>query len=289
MSEVKKSDLTYLQNEILKDLASLDKKLSDKISQLSSSLEIQKLTNEQKFILNNDNYSYLLKKLESNEEIKEIKNQFSEFKSEITQNQFVNNSKISSLEKNLRDACYKYDEYFTNNIFCPSLIGNGAKYKDNKTFYEYIDKKLAELTIYKEKNIIDFKKYKEKTDSSLSQIKLRTDDSEKKYFEFCYAKINEAKDEITVKFNLLDESINNLKIENGKYSYDLLKKSEDLQNQINTLRNIKDNINNRLNEQAEKYKNYNNDMVKLFESQKNEFTIIKSIKEIKIKKFLCLF
>ena len=276
MSEVKKSDIIYLQNEILKDMAALDKKLSDKITQLTQAFEINKLTTEQKLELSTDNFNFLLKKIESNEELKNIKNQFSEFKNDINQSQFINTSKISAIEKDLKNACYKYDNYFSNNIFTPGLIGNGAKYKDIKTFREYIDKKLAELILYKDKNIIDFKKYKEKNDKILSQIKIRTDDSEKKYFEFCYEKINEAKNEIMIKFSLLDESLNNLKIENGKYSFDLLKKSEDLQNQINDLKNIKDNINIRLNEQAEKYQNYNNDMVKLFQSQKDEFVLIKS-------------
>ena len=78
------------------------------------------------------------------------------------------------------------------------------------------------------------------------------------------------------KFNLLDESINNIKIENGKYSFDLIKKSEDLQNQINTFKNIEQDINTKLKEQSEKYQNYNNDLVKLFESQSDEFKLIKS-------------
>ena len=41
---------------------------------------------------------------------------------------------------------------------------------------------------------------------------------------FYYEIINEAKKEIKDKFSLLDESINNIKIENGKYSFDSYKK-----------------------------------------------------------------
>ena len=42
------------------------------------------------------------------------------------------------------------------------------------------------------------------------------------------------------------------------------------------MKNLKDEINTKLNEQAEKYQNYNNDIIKLFESQKDEFILIKS-------------
>ena len=276
MAEVKKADMIYMQNELLSDINSLEKKLSDKITQLSIVIQNQKLISEQNFELSKGNYKILLEKIESNENLDKIKQQFTEFKTKINNNLIVNNSKISSLERELKDIGFKYDNLFNNNISTPGLIGKGGKYKDLRNFREYLDKKINELIIYKEKNIIDIKKYKEKTDNIIGQIQLRTQNNESKYFEFCYEKINEAKKEIMDKFSLLDESINNIKIENGKYSFDLIKKSEDLQNQINTFKNIEQDINTKLKEQSEKYQNYNNDLVKLFESQSDEFKLIKS-------------
>ena len=276
MAEVQKADMIYMQNELLSDINSLEKKLSDKITQLSIVIQNQKLISEQNFELNKGNYKILLEKIESNENLDKIKQQFTEFKTKINNNLIVNNSKISSLERELKDIGFKYDNLFNNNISTPGLIGKGGKYKDLRNFREYLDKKINELIIYKEKNIIDIKKYKEKMDNIIGQIQLRTQNNESKYFEFCYEKINEAKKEIMDKFSLLDESINNIKIENGKYSFDLIKKSEDLQNQINTFKNIEQDINTKLKEQSEKYQNYNNDLVKLFESQSDEFKLIKS-------------
>ena len=276
MNEVKKADLIYLQNEILKDIASIDKKYSDKITQLTTALKNFQLMSDQKFALNNDKYESLLKKLESNEEIKKIKKEFSDLKRDINQNQMLNNNKLFNVEKDLKNACYRYDDLLSNNIFTPGLIGKGGKYQDLKTFRTHIDKKIAELVIYKEKNILDMKKFKEKTETAINQFNLRSESSENKYFEFCSNKINEAKLELMDKFNILEECINNLKIENGKYSYDLIKKSEDLQNQLNILKNLEDNINNKLKEQAEQYKSYNDDILKLFDSQNEEFKLIKS-------------
>ena len=276
MNEVKKTDLIYLQNEILKDIATIDKKYSDKITQLTTALKNFQLLSDQKFALNNDKYESLLKKFESNEEIKKIKKEFSDLKRDINQNQMLNNNKLLNVEKDLKNACYRYDDLLSNNIFTPGLIGKGGKYQDLKTFRTHIDKKIAELVIYKEKNILDMKKFKEKTETAINQFNLRSESSENKYFEFCSNKINEAKLELMDKFNILEECINNLKIENGKYSYDLIKKSEDLQNQLNILKNLEDNINNKLKEQAEQYKSYNDDILKLFDSQNEEFKLIKS-------------
>ena len=132
------------------------------------------------------------------------------------------------------------------------------------------------MVIYKEKNVIDLKKYKEKTDNAIEKLKSKNEKSEKIYFDFFNDKINEAKKEMMSKFNLLDESLNNLKIENGKYSFDLLKTTEDLQKKLDIMNTIEKNIDNKLKEQAEKYQNYNDNLSKIFESQKSEFILIKS-------------
>ena len=183
MAEVKKSDIIYIQNELLGDIAKLDKKLSDKITQLTSALQYQKLTSDQKYELSTEKYNSLLSKFEAKEDLNKLKEQITEFKSEINQNQLINTNKIFSLEKDLVNTINKYDNLFNSNIYTPGLIGHGGKYKDIKAFREFVDKKIAELTIYKEKNSIDMKKYKEKTDNAIAQIKLRSDGSEKKYFE----------------------------------------------------------------------------------------------------------
>ena len=76
MTEIKKTDLLFLQNELLKDISALDKKLSDKITQLSKEILSQKLLTDQKFELNEEKYNSLLEKIESNEEIKKDKRKF---------------------------------------------------------------------------------------------------------------------------------------------------------------------------------------------------------------------
>ena len=158
MAEVKKADMIYMQNELLSDINSLEKKLSDKITQLSIVIQNQKLISEQNFELSKGNYKILLETVESNENLDKIKQQFTEFKTKINNNLIVNNSKISSLERELKDIGFKYDNLFNNNISTPGLIGKGGKYKDLRNFREYLDKKINELIIYKEKNIIDIKK-----------------------------------------------------------------------------------------------------------------------------------
>ena len=65
-----------------------------------------------------------------------IKQQFTEFKTKINNNLIVNNSKISSLERELKDIGFKYDNLFNNNISTPGLIGKGGKYKESKRYVD---------------------------------------------------------------------------------------------------------------------------------------------------------
>ena len=78
MAEVKKSDILYIQNELLGDIAKLDKKLSDKITQLTSALQYQKLTSDQKYELTIEKYNLLLSKFEDKEDFNKLKEQFTD-------------------------------------------------------------------------------------------------------------------------------------------------------------------------------------------------------------------
>ena len=142
MVEVKKSDFIYFQNEFLQDLKKLDIKFNEKISELIKTFENQKLVSEQKFEMYNNKISSLIIMMETNSEHQKIKTEFENFKEKINQNIMINTNKLFYLEKDLSDACFKYDNYFSSLISVPGLIGKGCKYSDVKSFYQLTDKKI---------------------------------------------------------------------------------------------------------------------------------------------------
>ena len=275
MDEVKKSDFIYFQNEFLKDIKQIDIKYNEKFSQILNILQNEKLVNEQKFQIYNEKIAALSTAMETNGQIQQIKNDFEKFKERIKQEQLSNKNKLSYLERDLSDACFKYDNIFSSMISVPGLIGKGAKYSEIKAFYEFIDKKLRELIIFKDKNSMDLDKYKKKLETLIGQFKIQIDSSQSKYLTYCNEKIAETKKKIDEQILFFDEKINKLRLDNGKHSFDLIKKSEELENFINKFDNLSNEINSKLNEEMAKYQKYNNDLIKVFDSQREEFKIIK--------------
>ena len=275
MAEVKKSDFIYFQNEFLQDIKNLDIKFNEKISQLVKTFQNQKLVTDQKFEMYNDKISSLLTLMETNAEYQKLKTDIENFKKHISQNQMTNTNKLYYLQKDLSDACFRYDNLFSSLISVPGLIGKGCKYADVKNFYQLTDKKISELQNFRDKNNMDLDKYKKKLETLIGQFKLQIDNSQNKYFSFCNEKITETKNKIDEQFNFIDEKISKMRMDNGKHSYDLIQKTEELRTKINTIDNISNEVNNKLTEEMSKYQKYNDELVKIFDSQKEEFKIIK--------------
>jgi low affinity Fe/Cu permease len=80
MDEVKKSDFIYFQNEFLQDIKKLDIKFNEKISQIMTTFQNNKLITDQKFQIYNDKISSLRTTIESNEEFKKVKTELENFK-----------------------------------------------------------------------------------------------------------------------------------------------------------------------------------------------------------------
>ena len=276
MAEVKKSDFIYFQNEFLQDLKKLDNKLTERISQITTSFQNNKLLMDQKFEVYSNKLSELVVAQESNDIYDKIKKEFDAFKRQINQKDVSNSNKIYLLERNLSDACFKYDNIFSSSLSVPGLIGQGCKYLNLKNYLETTDKKITELLNSVNKNNIDLKKYKDKLESLIGQFKLQVDNNQKKYMNFCNEKIADSKKEIDEQFKIIDEKMDRLRLENGKHSFELINRTEELTTKINKLNNITNEVDGKLKEELDKYKEYNKELVKVFDSQKDEFKQIKA-------------
>jgi len=275
MAEVKKSDFIYFQNEFLQDLKKLDNKLTERITQITTSFQNNKMLMDQKFEVYSNKLSELVVSQESNDIYNKIKNEFDSFKRQINQKDVSNSNKIYLLERNLSDACFKYDNIFSSSLSVPGLIGHGCKYLNLKNFLETTDKKITELLNSVNKNNIDLKKYKDKLESLIGQFKLQVDNNQNKYMNFCNEKIADSKKEVDEQFKLIDEKMDRLRLENGKHSFELINKTEELTTNINRINNITNEVDEKLKEEIEKFKKYNKDLMKVFDSQKDEYKLIK--------------
>ena len=275
MNEPIKNDLIYFRNEILKDMKEMETKLNDKIVNLYSLInKINSKSDEKLSAINikiktlQDNDPSIIE-TKINSVIERNNNNLEQKISDLS-------TKIFILQKDLTNACYKYDKIVIDNLKVTGLIGDGCPYMNLKYFIEFLNKKITELITTKEKLVIEIKTFKNKINDMNSQIKTEIENQKIFINEITSNRINESNKKCLERSNKLEERIDNLRLENYNFSNDLIKKTEELKIQWDKLENIKEEIYDKLNEEKITFKKYTDNLSKSFNSQKKEFTNIKN-------------
>ena len=273
---VTKSDFIYFQNDTLKDLKNLERTLNEKIEKIKNQVENDKTNADTTF----SKYSLLIsdmsKKISAAEENSEINEQIDNLKKKLEELSINCQIKINGLEKELNKLTIKYDRIFINNLVVPGLIGSSCPFPTLSNFLDNANKKINELIIDKKKQGMDLKSYKEQLDSLINMFNNKINTSEEKLKEYCKICFDNCNKNSFDRFNSLEERIISLRMENAKYSSELIDRSKEVNCDWDKIMNIKSEIYNKLNSELEKYVKHNNNLLRVFESQKTEFTLIKN-------------
>ena len=271
MEEITRNDLIFFQNEVLKDMKLIENKINDKISAISNTTKNSSLILEQKIENLKKKLDETIQTLDINNKIEKINDKFDKFKSKFEERILINNTKIASFERELSNACFKYDKIFLNNISSPGLIGDGCPFPTMRSFLEFSNNKIKEIISSKEKFFIDFKEYENWVKLTLDKFREENNDFKNKTNEFLIKEIKYYDKRSFEKINIVEDKLNSIKIENGNYNYNLNKKWEELEEKLKLFNNIKDNIINTYNNCRKEYiqiKNKFNDLSKYFKTMK---------------------
>ena len=290
MTDIPKNDLMFLQNEILGDIKKVENKLDKKIAKITDSLDDQKTTYEKKI-----NHLEMLFNI--------LKQKTQAFKtSEMTERQFSDKiaslnkkiedyfskleSKMAIMQSNFQDSCYKYEKAIMNNNQIPGLIGERCPYSSMRDFFENINRKINESLRNKEQQSMDLKKYKEKMDSVINQNKTHLPMFENRINTYFDSTIKDIDNKYKERIDIIEERINSLRIENSKYSTDLIEKSKDVNEKCEKIDEIIKNSLDQHNQEISKFRDSfksMNSKLKNFDEKYNilqeKFNMINKINE----------
>ena len=278
MSEIPKNDLMFLQNEILGDIKKVENKLDNKIYNISESLNEQKTTYQKKMNHLEAQFNILkqktqeLKSTNSNE--REINTKINSLEKKLEDYILKLDSRITLFQSNFHDSCYKYDKAIMNNTTIPGLIGERCPYSSMRDFYESVHRKINDSLRQKEQQSLDLKKYKEKMESVITQSKTRLPMFENRITSYFDTQIKELDNKNKERIDIVEERINNMRIENGKYSNGLVEKCNELENRWLTIDDTIKKALDQYNEEILFYKNSFKEMnnrIKNFEDKYNIF------------------
>ena len=242
MKEITRNDFNLFQNEILSINKKIDNKSTDKIAELNGYTQKFQLITEQKFENFKIEISELIKSLETNNVIVKINEKITELNAKIEEVKAVNNTKLSNFERNLSNACFKYDKIFLNNISCPGLIGDGCPYPTMRNFLEYSNNKINDFMKSKDKFGIDFKKYHDWVTSTLDKFREELFKYKEEMDNILRKEIKEYDKRSINKMNAVEDKLSFIRIENGRYNFKLNKKWEELEEKLKLFYNMNDNL-----------------------------------------------
>ena len=242
MEEITRNDFQYFQNEILKDMKDIEKKMNEKITGISKIIQNSEINIEKRYQKFKSKIDEINKKLELNNISEDINNKLDKMNKKLEEDILINNTKLASFERDLSNACYKYDKFILNNISKPGLIGDGCPHQTMHEFLEFVNTKIKEFIASKDKNQKDIKRNEEWVKLSLEKIRLDIFDNKNEIYKFLNKEINKCDRKNEEKINLIEDKISYIKIENGKYNYNLNEKWEELEEKLKKFNKMNENL-----------------------------------------------
>ena len=270
-----KEDILYFKDEILKDIKKFEIKLGQKIDiQVANTknkldeYEIKIATMVQK--INN-----LANQISTNTSLKEKVDEIYGFKAKVQQDKMVQEIRVDTIAKDLKDAINKYDAILSDSVLYPGVIGMGCKFPGFHDLIDFVLTSLNQLTLAKDKNLVDIKNMKKKYDNNFLNIKTQLESSNKdikgvnkKVFDLFDEKVKILEEENVKKF--VDVQMNN-----NKYAIELQNKADKLVESYKNVEKIRLDIEDKLKYEVDRVVNMPNEFNKKFSKIKEELNNIK--------------
>ena len=275
MNKKQKNDFVYFRNEILKDMKQIETKINEKVINFYSSIKKITTENDEKINL----IDLKLKALQNNDPLvleNKINSNFEKNRKKFEEKFDDIGAKINIIQRDLSNACFKYDRIVIDNLKVTGLIGEACPYSNLKYYIEFLHKKISELTISRDKINNELKAANNRISDILVQMK--SDLEQQKYIiaDMTSNRLNDANNKFLERDKMYEERISSLRLENYNFSNNLIKKTEELNIQWDKLEHIKEEIYKKFDEEKIRFKKYTEYLLNSFNLQKKEFNLIKS-------------
>ena len=240
----------------------------------------------------NTNYNKIIKtQATMQSELDKLKN-YDSFSKNVKDKLISHEVRLNNVREDLTKATQKYDKIYLDNLELPGFIGRCAKYKNCQIFFEDVIKNLATLNLFREKNIIDLKSYKEKLENIIKSFHILVDNNNQSHLKYINSQNEKNITDCKNMMKILEEKIRDVKVDNAKYSMDIMKKTEEMHKKWDRIDKIKEEIFSEFNIKNDELKKLNDDTIEKFNEFKKEYKIIRDkffeladfIKDIRFQK-----
>ena len=183
--------------------------------------------------------------------------------------------KLSTCERDISNACYKYDKIFLDNLSVPGTIGDYCKYKNLREYIVSNNEQVNSLSIMINKSVMDLKSYKSKIENLIKQFNLQLAGFKQNTIDYCNQKLEENELKRKNENDEIYKSLENVRLENGKYSLIVKEQSDILHKDIENMKQMKKDIEEKMESTLEKTEKMNQEVLEEFNKIRKEFSEIK--------------
>lgn len=288
------NNLSDFKNEILAAMREMEEKIYSKYEKLKDGLNEKLIGYDSKLEQNdvkiNELHSSFLNDKTKIEKINDLV-----IFSKKANDQLVSHEvKVNNLQKELSNACFKYDRMYMDNLVVPGTIGEYCKFKNMKEYIENNISQVGTLMTFKEKHTLDLKSYKDKLDQMLKQMSMQLDNVEKNMRVYTSKLMENTEESYKKEIADVCNRISDMRMENHKYAFNLQKTASELSVEYEKILNIKAEVYKQLDNSVQQMKDANQVTVNNFDTVKSDFERIRKrfseiaefIKDVRFRKNL---
>lgn len=270
-----KKDIIIFKEEILTELNQFKKKIFDKNKKdenyMNDTLE--------KFGLQIKRFSEKIIELSNlictDNSIRDKINTISQFKNKAQEIIMTNGIRIDNLDKEFHDNIYRVDNILKDTVLYPGVIGGISRFKNFHNFMDYVLTELSQGITFREKTSLDLNNIKAKLENYMLNISLKMDNVSKSSNNYADNCVKNLEKKFNSTFDIYNDKLTNIRMENTKYAEDIKKATEELLKQINFVISLKNELLNKFDDQVNFMKKENVRIIKCFSGYKKEFYEIK--------------
>ena len=253
-----KMDLARFQDDILKDIRTVQLSLADKYTKFDDFSKERITAFENKINSFEKKITELSNLIITDNSIREKIKSLEQFKEYMNDTLFKRRAKFNELEKYTNDEINRINNILTESIIYPSIIGKVARFKSFHEFIDYVLNEISQLIVFRDNNSLDLSGYKKKIDQVLDFLKLQMSNFSSK--EYVDKSINNIEEKINSTLKMYGNNLEDILIEHSQYSEGIQKKGEEIDKHMELMKKMNEFINQSIENQQEKYNNYSKEL-----------------------------
>ena len=199
------SELIYFKEEVLKDIKSLEEKLTSKFDFKVSEFKSRLAENEIKCNCVDNKLALVSALISEDKNLSQKLESLMCFKNSLEEKMLNQEIKSNLLAQELKSAVNKYDKLMTESVIYVGIIGQNCRFRNFHEFIDYVLSQMSQFGTFKDKGISDLKDFRNRMENMDKRISIEVEKTLKESRDYSDAVVKETERQAKDAMLLFDE------------------------------------------------------------------------------------